>query len=261
MHLKTDRGEKERWRIPGEQGGERGRGAGMDTEDAELQAPFDPALAGTKFSGWETRSWASEPEKAPGDSRPGAAAAPTGEYPQRGQAGGRRNSARRRRGRSPRGTAGPGGAAGREPGGSGAARFGLEELRLGSTTFALTGDSAHTQAMVHWSGQNSSVSTAAVGARRGGRGACLHLSLFFLFSVFLPSFFLLLSFFLSSFLSSFLWGWGGRGMRVFFPSSSGDFVPGSRGLVSLSSVQWGRSASKRPFFWSKKKKNFPPPAR
>lgn len=201
MHLKTDRGEKERWRIPGEQGGERRRGAGMDTEDAELQAPFDPALAGTKFSGWETRSWASEPEKAPGDSRPGAAAAPTGEYPQRGQAGGRRNSARRRRGRSPRGTAGPGGAAGREPGGSGAARFGLEELRLGSTTFALTGDSAHNQAMVHWSGQNSSVSTAAVGARRGGRGACLHLSLFFLFSVFLPSFFLLLSFFLSSFLS------------------------------------------------------------
>ncbi|XP_031453634.1 VPS10 domain-containing receptor SorCS1-like [Phasianus colchicus] len=165
MHLKTDRREKEQWRIPGEQGGERGQGAGMDTEDAELQAPFDPALAGTKFSGWETRSWASEPEKAPGDGRPGAAAAPTGEYP---QWGGRRNSTRRRRrGRSPRGTAGPGGAAGREPGGSGAARFGLEELRLGSTTFALTGDSAHNQAMVHWSGQNSSVSTAAVGARGG----------------------------------------------------------------------------------------------
>lgn len=33
-----------------------------------------------------------------------------------------------------------------------------EELKVTSSTFALTGDSSHNQAMVHWSGQNSSVS-------------------------------------------------------------------------------------------------------
>ncbi|XP_050813939.1 VPS10 domain-containing receptor SorCS1-like isoform X1 [Gopherus flavomarginatus] len=38
-----------------------------------------------------------------------------------------------------------------------ATRFRLEELKLSSSTFALTGDSAHNQAMVHWSGHNSSV--------------------------------------------------------------------------------------------------------
>ncbi|KAG7486051.1 VPS10 domain-containing receptor 1-like isoform X2 [Solea senegalensis] len=32
-----------------------------------------------------------------------------------------------------------------------------EELKVNSSTFALTGDSSHNQAMVHWSGQNSSV--------------------------------------------------------------------------------------------------------
>uniref|UniRef100_A0A803K046 PKD domain-containing protein n=1 Tax=Xenopus tropicalis TaxID=8364 RepID=A0A803K046_XENTR len=38
-----------------------------------------------------------------------------------------------------------------------ATRFRAEELRLSSSTFSLSGDSAHNQAMVHWSGHNSSV--------------------------------------------------------------------------------------------------------
>lgn len=46
-----------------------------------------------------------------------------------------------------------------------ATRFRMEELRLTSTTFALTGDSAHNQAMVHWSGHNSSVSRMELGAK------------------------------------------------------------------------------------------------
>lgn len=47
----------------------------------------------------------------------------------------------------------------RPEGGEDASISDPEELQLTSSTFALTGDTAHNQAMVHWSGQNSSVSS------------------------------------------------------------------------------------------------------
>lgn len=47
----------------------------------------------------------------------------------------------------------------RPEGGEDASFSDQEEFQLTSSTFALAGDTAHNQAMVHWSGQNSSVSS------------------------------------------------------------------------------------------------------
>lgn len=47
-----------------------------------------------------------------------------------------------------------------EEGGEDASFADQEEIQLTSSTFPLTGDTAHNQAMVHWSGQNSSVSSS-----------------------------------------------------------------------------------------------------
>uniref|UniRef100_A0A3Q3JXU3 PKD domain-containing protein n=1 Tax=Monopterus albus TaxID=43700 RepID=A0A3Q3JXU3_MONAL len=52
---------------------------------------------------------------------------------------------------------GENGAKADESGGEDASFLDQEELQLTSSTFALAGDTAHNQAMVHWSGQNSSV--------------------------------------------------------------------------------------------------------
>lgn len=58
----------------------------------------------------------------------------------------------------------------RPEGGEDASFSDPEELQLTSSTFALAGDTAHNQAMVHWSGQNSSVSS--------GRAPDLRMNLF-----------------------------------------------------------------------------------
>lgn len=106
-------------------------------------------------------------ERAPG---PGGSVVVAPRSGRRRRSGSDQEKAQRGEGasRSPRGVLRDGGQ--QEPGTperdpDKATRFRMEELRLTSTTFALTGDSAHNQAMVHWSGHNSSVSRMRLRAK------------------------------------------------------------------------------------------------
>lgn len=97
--------------------------------------------------------------------------------------------------------------------------------------------------------------------RRGGSagwagGVFAFVPIFF-FSVFLPSFF---CFFLSFFLSSFLWGWGGRGMRVFFLLRVGISFPGAADWFRLAVCSGAEVPLKDHSSGAKKKTFRRPPA-